>query len=75
MQGKSQISFWKILENKWYHVNVPLMRVHLKGQIIGFHLNAKVQESAIHVSTIDSGVKRLSVSAEIHCKVRFRVEN
>ena len=31
-----QISFCKILKNKWYHVKVPLKRFHLNGNNIGF---------------------------------------
>ena len=36
IQGKSQISFRKILKNKWYHAKVLLKRFHLNGHTIGF---------------------------------------
>ena len=36
IQEKSQISFCKILKNKWYHEKVLLKRFHLNGHIIGF---------------------------------------
>ena len=34
---KFQISFCKILKNKWYHAKVLLKRFHLNGHTIGFH--------------------------------------
>ena len=33
---KSQISFCKILKNKWYRAKVLLKRFHLNGHTIGF---------------------------------------
>ena len=34
---KSQISFCKILKNKWYHATALPMGFHLNGHIIGFY--------------------------------------
>ena len=34
---KSQISFCKILKNKWQNVKVQVERFHLNGHPIGFH--------------------------------------
>ena len=41
---KSQISFCKILKNKWYHAKVLPKRFHLNGHTIGFHPQTQTLE-------------------------------
>ena len=55
IQEKSQITFCKILKNKWYHTKVLLKRFHLNGHTIGFH--PQTQKLELHYT---DNVHRLS---------------
>ena len=57
---KSQISFCKILKNKWYHAKVLLKRFHLNGHTIGFcQQTQKLELHHINVSIFDSESDRV----------------
>ena len=45
IQEKSQISFCKILKNKWHHAKVMQKRFHLNGHTIGFRPQTQKSDS------------------------------
>ena len=58
VQEKSQISFCKILKNKWYHAKVLLKRFHLNGHTIGFHQQMQKLEPTLQFSITDPGSEK-----------------
>ena len=56
-QEKSQISFCKILKNKWYHAKVLLKRFQLNGHTIGFRQQTQKLELNFMSPLLTLGVK------------------
>ena len=59
---KFQISFSKILRNKWHHVKVQAESFHLNGHMIGFRPQTQKLESPYKTPSNTLAVKGLRIS-------------